>query len=76
MMTKQEKLAQLDSLVLDRMIKLIQTEETNLLAELSNAVSYLKANEVVEKRKETNDVVEERKKKLAEVKAKRDKQVR
>ena len=75
-MNKQNKLARLDELVLDRMIKLIETEETNLLAELSNPIAYLKANEVVEKRKETNDVVEERKKKLAEVKAKRDKQVR
>lgn len=71
-MTKQEKLNLLDELVLDRMIELVKSGETNLIPELGNAISFLKANEVVEKRKETNDVVEERKKKLAEVKAKRE----
>lgn len=72
-MTKAERLKILDDLVLNRMIKLIETNETHLLPELSNAVSLLKANQVVEppNRGET-DPVEERKRKLAEVKKRRE----
>lgn len=74
-MTKQEKLTLLDNLVLDKMLEFIESNETHRLAELSTASVYLKNNEVVETKKQSDDVVEARKKKLEEVKAKREKQV-
>jgi hypothetical protein len=75
MMTKTEKLRQLDTLVLDKMISLIETGETNLLPELGNAIQYLKANSVVEIQKQEDDALAQRKKKLEEAKKRREQQV-
>ena len=74
-MTKQEKLNQLDGLVLDRMIALVESEETHLLPELVPAVNYLKANNKVEVLKQEDDAVALRKKKLEEVQKRRNEQV-
>ena len=71
-MTKQEKLNQLDGLVLDRMIALVESEETHLLPELVPAVNYLKANNKVEVLKQEDDAVALRKKKLEEAKKRRE----
>lgn len=70
-MTKKEKLEQLDSLVLDRMISLVESGETNLLPELGNAINYLKANQVVEEKKRTDSAQEEMKAKIEEAKKRR-----
>ena len=72
-MTKADKLKELDIMVLDTMIKLVSNNKTELLSDLTTAVQYLRANQVIEpaNRGET-DPVEERKKKLAEVKKKRE----
>ncbi len=72
-MTKQEKLNHLDTLILDRMIKLVTSEETHLLPELVPAVNYLKANNKVEVLKQEDDAIVTRKKKLEEAKKRRDK---
>lgn len=74
-MNKQDKLKKLDEAVLDRMLSLLESGETNLLPELGNAISYLKANEVVETKKTTDDAIEQRKKKLEEAKKRRNEQV-
>jgi hypothetical protein len=71
-MNKQEKLVKLDMMVLDKMIEWMETDETNRLPELGNAISFLKANAVVEEKKQDDDVLEQRKKKLEEVKKRRD----
>lgn len=71
-MTKQEKLNHLDGLVLDRMIALVEAEETHLLPELVPAVNYLKANNKVEVLKQEDDAVALRKKKLEEAKKRRE----
>lgn len=71
-MTKQEKLNHLDGLVLDRMITLVESEETHLLPELVPAVNYLKANNKVEVLKQEDDAVALRKKKLEEAKKRRE----
>ena len=71
-MTKQEKLNMLDNLVLDRMISLMQSGDTNLLPELGNAINFLKANNTVEAiQKSDEDPMEVRKKKLEEAKKRR-----
>ena len=64
-MTKQEKLDQLDELVIDRMIALLEDEdkeETRKLPELATAVNYLAKNNIVsEKAKSTvEEKVQER----------------
>lgn len=71
-MTKLDKLKQLDEAILDKMLSWIETDETNRLPELTNAISYLKANAVVEEKKQDDDVVLLRNKKLAEVKKRRE----
>lgn len=71
-MTKQEKLNQLDTLILDRMIALVESKETHLLPELVPAVNYLKANNKVEVLKQEDDAVATRRKKLEEVKKRRE----
>lgn len=71
-MNKSEKLEMLDRLVIDKMIAYIQDGEINLLSELTTAVQYLKANQVVAPpKKYDSDPVEARKKKLEEAKARR-----
>lgn len=71
-MTKADKLKKLDDLVLDRMITFIDQNKIELLSELSTAVQYLKANQVVEPPKPHGaDPVEARKKKLEEAKKRR-----
>lgn len=73
MTTKAEKLDKLDKLVLDKMITYIESGKPDLLSELTTAVQYLKANQVVETKKNNDgDPVEERKAKLAEVKKRRE----
>lgn len=71
--SKAEKLKELDMMVLDNMIALVRDNKTEALNELTPAIQYLKANQVVEppNRGET-DPVEERKRKLAEVKKNRE----
>ncbi|MCI4437196.1 MAG: hypothetical protein JHC33_10365 [Ignisphaera sp.] len=71
-MNKQDKLNKLDIAILDKMLEWIETDETNRLPELGNAISYLKANAVVEDKKQDDDILEQRKKKLAEVKKHRE----
>jgi hypothetical protein len=71
-MTKEEKLKKLDDSVLDKMLLFIEQEKYELIASLSVPIQYLKANQVVEKEKPTDDAVSQRKKKLAEVKARRE----
>lgn len=71
-MTKAEKLTKLDELVLDKMIDLVSNNKTDQLAELTTAVQYLKANQVIEPPKREGDPTEERKKKLEEVKKRRE----
>lgn len=71
-MSKSEKLDKLDGLVLDRMIAYIEQDKIELLSELTTAVQYLKANQVVEPpKKHDSDPIEERKKKLEEAKKRR-----
>lgn len=71
-MNKSEKLEKLDGLVLDKMIAYIQEGKIDLLSELTTAVQYLKANQVVEPpKKHDADPVEVRKKKLEEAKKRR-----
>ena len=71
-MNKQEKLNKLDMAILDKMLEWIETDETDRLPELGNAISYLKANAVVEEKKQDDDILEQRKKKLEEVKKRRE----
>jgi hypothetical protein len=71
-MTKQEKLHKLDESVLDKMIEWIESDSTERLVELGNAISYLKANQVTEeKQKKDHDPIEERKRKLKEAEERR-----
>lgn len=75
-MNKSEKLDKLDELVLDQMIAYIEGGKIDLIKELTTAVQYLKANQVVEPpKKHDADPIEERKKKLEEAKKRRGEQV-
>ena len=75
-MNKSEKLDKLDGLVLDQMIAYIEGGKIDLIKELTTAVQYLKANQVVEPpKKHDSDPIEERKKKLEEAKKRRGQQV-
>lgn len=72
MSSKSEKLEKLDLLVLDRMINFMEQDKIELLSELTTAVQYLKANQVVEPpKKHDTDPVEARKIKLEEAKKRR-----
>ena len=73
-MTKEEKrtkLEQLDSLVLDKMLKCVEDNKLEALPLFSTALNYLKANEQVsEKEKQTagtrhKEMIEEAKRKRA-----------
>lgn len=71
--SKADKLKELDTLVLDKMLQLIRDNKTEALNELTPAVQFLKANQVVEPpNRGESDPVEERKKKLAEVRRRRE----
>lgn len=62
-MTKEEKLAKLDDLVLGRMIDILEAKDGNLmeLSTLNTAVQYLRANNIIEDKKNKRDQsVEER----------------
>lgn len=75
-MNKSEKLDKLDGLVLDQMITFMETKNYEAIKELTTAVQYLKANQVVEPpKKHDADPIEERKKKLEEAKKRRGQQV-
>lgn len=74
-MNKIDKVKKLDMLLLDKMIEWVESDETNRLPELSNAIAYVKANNVVEVAKQDDDALATRQKKLEEVKKKREKQV-
>lgn len=71
--TKAEKLKILDEKVLDTMITMMDNKQFDALSDLTTAVQYLKANQVVEPAtRGESDPVEERKKKLQEVKNRRE----
>jgi len=46
-LSKQDKLAKLDMAVLDRMIELVESEQTELLPELTAVIGYLSKNNLV-----------------------------
>ena len=72
-MNKSEKLKALDEAILDKMLAWMETDETNRLPELGNAIAYLKANNTVEAiQKSDEDPMEVRKKKLEEAKKRRE----
>ena len=71
-MDKLEKLKLLDTMLLDKMIMLMDTNETNRLPELTNVISFLKSNQMVEEKKIDDDATTIRKKKLEEAKARRE----
>ena len=74
-MTKEEKLKQLDKLVLDKMINLLDAgtdEDLDKLKDLATPINYLRNNAVIEEKKR-DDVTDDIKKKLAEAKARRKK---
>ena len=72
-MNKKEKLEKLDTAILDKMLDWLESDETNKLPELGNAIAYLKANSVVEETKKIgDDAIEVRKKKLEEAKKRRE----
>ena len=73
MQTKAEKLEQLDLAILDGMIKCVESGELQNLTLYTTAVTYLKANQVVEPPKNNDeDPVVTRKKKLEEAKRRRE----
>jgi hypothetical protein len=71
-MTKEEKLKQLDKLVLDKMIEILDEhpEDLDMLKDLSTPINYLRNNALVEEKKR-DDVSDDIKKKLAEAKKRR-----
>jgi len=72
-MTKIDKLAKLDMMVLDKMIEWMESDETNRLPELGNAINYIKSNNLVETAKsKDDDPIEVRKKKLEDAKKRRE----
>jgi len=71
-MTKKEKLAKLDELVLDRQIELMVKGETAELSDLTPSINYLRNNAVVAD-KEKSTIEKDTKKRLAEAKARRKK---
>ena len=73
-MSKEEKLKQLDKLVLDRMITILNAgdSELDLLKDLATPINYLRNNALVEEKKR-DDVSDDIKKKLAEAKERRKK---
>jgi len=75
-MTKKEKLKKLDELVLDKMMSILSSpdSDTSELKDLATVTNYLKANSVVEE-KERDDVTDEIKRKLEEAKKRREKGV-
>ena len=73
MQTKAEKLEQLDLAILDGMIECVKEGRLEQLGLYTTAVTYLKANQVIEPPKNNNDdPVAKRKAKLAEVKKRRE----
>lgn len=74
-MTKKEKLEKLDELVLDNMISFMRDKDFENIKNLTNAVSYLKINQVVESKNKDLDPTKERIKKLKEIEAERRKNV-
>ena len=71
-MNKEEKLKQLDKLVLDKMIEILDKhpEDLDMLKDLSTPINYLRNNALVEEKKR-DDVSDDIKKKLAEAKKRR-----
>jgi len=69
-MNKQEKLKHLDDLLLDKMIKIMETDTTEELADLATLSNYLaKNNQVAEKPK--SSVEDDIKKRVKEAEARR-----
>lgn len=69
---KQAKLIKLDGLVLDKIISYLEYNQIENIKELTTAVQYLKANQVVEvQKKDNSDPLEKRKMKLAEAEKRR-----
>ena len=73
-MSKEEKLKQLDKLVLDRMITILNAgdSELDLLKDLATPINYLRNNALVEEKKR-DDVGDDIKRKLKEAKERRKK---
>ena len=72
-MSKVDKLKRLDELVLDKMIEWMEEDTTERLPELTSAITFLRANQVVESAKtKDTDPVEVRKQKLEEAKKRRE----
>ncbi len=71
-MTKQDKLLELDSLVLDRQLALLRSGDTELLSDLTPTINYLRNNSVLsEKPKST--IEEDTAKRVKEAQARRKK---
>lgn len=73
-MTKEEKknkLNELDEALLNRMIELMKSGETNLLPELATVSNYLAKNNMVEE-KERSSVDDEVKNRVAEARKRRE----
>ena len=71
-MTKEDKLRHLDTLVLDKMIEILDEhpEGLDMLKDLATPINYLRNNSLVEDKKR-DDVSDEIKKKLVEAKKRR-----
>lgn len=72
MSTKEQKLKELDELVLTKMLQFLNDGKYELMSDLAVPIQYLKANQVVEKEKPKDDALSERKKKLEEARKRRE----
>ena len=71
MVTKNDKLNKLDGLLLDKMIGIMESGETELLPELTSVISYLKGNNLTED-KQSSTIEEEIKLKVKEANDRRE----
>jgi hypothetical protein len=69
---KADKLKKLDEMILDKMLEWMESDETNRLPELGNAINYVKSNNLVESAvNREDDPLEVRKRKVAEAQKRR-----
>ena len=73
MSSKKEKLEKLDTLVLDKMIEILDGEDGDLrdMGDLNTAIQYLAKNNVVEDKQRTDSIEEKVAKQLADAKKRR-----
>jgi hypothetical protein len=72
-MNKAYKLKKLDEMILDKMIEWMESDETNRLPELGNAINYVKSNNLVESAiNRDDDPLEVRNRKIAEAQKRRE----